>query len=421
MIPLVRELRKGEARMHAMIGTAGANTCVLIMRRPVAAARRKMLGEALDAKGGAKFIVAECLFEENALTFVVQAKAAGLAKRLKAALLMQTDLRLKVRVRGEDPQDLDEDGEDGGEGPQGEDAGNGLDGPATGVRPPPLVATPEALAYTQRLQKLRGRLEDALRALHPESTKLRAVSAFAAEKAAAGSHAAAIQALQTLEKLLDAPTGPSAAAAVADGEAFNARLAALVPRLKSGPDGARLKASEAGMLARKRDYAGANALLDEAERLLAAPAAASGEPAEQPAGAAASSEGSLVDYATARLAWLDARKRVDAELAGLKSAIAAAYRGSPREKAAQAAARSLDIILRSLDESLADKLDAGRNAPDAQGRAAINKQALDIIARYQGFIYSSPLVREIDSNPFAPVGVQELLVSTLENLERQLV
>ena len=49
MIPLLRELRKGEATMHALIGTAGKNTAVLIMRRPVPLARRKMLAEVLDA------------------------------------------------------------------------------------------------------------------------------------------------------------------------------------------------------------------------------------------------------------------------------------------------------------------------------------------------------------------------------------
>lgn len=54
--------------------------------------------------------------------------------------------------------------------------------------------------------------------------------------------------------------------------AFNARLAALLPRLKTAaPERAqdlKLKASEAGLFARKKDFAKANALLDEAEKLL---------------------------------------------------------------------------------------------------------------------------------------------------------
>lgn len=38
----------------------------------------------------------------------MEGKATGLAKRVKAALLEQTGLRLKVRVRGESPDDIDE-------------------------------------------------------------------------------------------------------------------------------------------------------------------------------------------------------------------------------------------------------------------------------------------------------------------------
>ena len=110
MIPLIRELRKGEVRMHAMIGRAGANTAVLIMRKPIAPARRKLLAEAVDAKGGAKFINGEVLLEDKALTFVVQSPAAGLAKRLRQALLDQVELRLMVKVRGDDGVE-DKDGE----------------------------------------------------------------------------------------------------------------------------------------------------------------------------------------------------------------------------------------------------------------------------------------------------------------------
>ena len=110
MIPLIRELRKGDVRMHAMIGRAGGNTAVLIMRKPIAPARRKLLAEAVDAKGGAKFINGEVLLEDKALTFVVQSPAAGLAKRLRQALLDQVELRLMVKVRGDDGVE-DKDGE----------------------------------------------------------------------------------------------------------------------------------------------------------------------------------------------------------------------------------------------------------------------------------------------------------------------
>jgi len=117
MVPLLRELRKGEVRMHALICTAGKNTAVLIMRRAISPSRRKVLAEAVDAKGGAKYIAGECVFENKALTFIVKSPAAQLAKRVRQALLDQTEMRLKVKVRGEDGDDEDgEDGEDESDG-----------------------------------------------------------------------------------------------------------------------------------------------------------------------------------------------------------------------------------------------------------------------------------------------------------------
>jgi hypothetical protein len=416
LVILLRELRKGETRMHALIGVAGKNTAVLIMRRPISPARRTLVAEAIDAKGGAKYIAAECQFEDQALTFEVKAPAAGLAKRLKTALLAQTDQRLKVRVRGEDPSDVDEDNEDEGTG--------------TAVQPSKTpTPTPAQLAYPQRLQALSGRLQEALRAQHPESSKLRAVSGYASEKEAAGDYAAATKALDMLEKLLDVPATTQAAGTagtppaipVKEGERFKARLVALLPKIKEAGQPAMLKASEAGTFAGKKEFDRAHALLDELERMLGggkdAPGAAVASAA---AGAPGAGRRGLVDYAKARLAWLGARKQVEADLGKLQRAILAAYGDSPHLGEVQAATRNLDDVLRSLDDALADKLDEGLSASDPQARIAINRQAAGIIARYQGFIGSSPLIREVDSNPFVPVNVQGLLISTLDDLERQL-
>jgi hypothetical protein len=199
-VPLLRELRKGQVQMHAMICTAGKNTALLIMRKPIGPSRRKLLAEAVDAKGGAKYITGECVFEDKALTFVVKSPAAQLAKRLRQALLDQADVRMKVRVRGEDG--VEEDGEDEVEGQGGAQA-QAHQAPSGGP------ASAEQLAYTQRLRKLRERYEQALEARHPESTKLRAVMGFASEKAdEKKDYAAAGKALDMLEKLLSASGSP---------------------------------------------------------------------------------------------------------------------------------------------------------------------------------------------------------------------
>ena len=115
MVPLLRELRKGELQMPALISTAGRQTAVLIMRRAISTSRHKMMAQALDAAGGVKHIRAQCLLEGGKLTFVVEASASGLAKRIREALLNQTGQRLKVLVRGPDGA-AEEDGEDAEDG-----------------------------------------------------------------------------------------------------------------------------------------------------------------------------------------------------------------------------------------------------------------------------------------------------------------
>lgn len=290
MVPLLRELRKGDARMHTLICLAGKETSVLIMRRQIAPARRKLLAEAVDAKAGMKYVAGEVLQENGALTFVVQSAAGGLAKRLRAALLSQVQMRLKVRVRGDDGEEAD------GEDEDGPPTDGGTDGdPTAQVPQPPEAPQPpsgEALAYTQRLNKVRPAIEQALRNQHPEATRLRAVLALAAEKAATGDHATAIKALASAETLLARRGEPPPGGGVDPGVAFNSRLAALMPAIKKalaapGPAAGeiKLKVSEAGALAKQGDFGRAGTLLDEVEGLLAGkPVQREGEPKAPPQG-----------------------------------------------------------------------------------------------------------------------------------------
>ena len=112
LIPLLRELRKGDVEMQALIALAGKETVVLLSRKAISPARGKLLKDQMTNPSGLKFIRGTCLLEQGSITFVVQGPAVGLAKKIKAALLQQTEQRLKVRVRGEDPNDVDEEGED---------------------------------------------------------------------------------------------------------------------------------------------------------------------------------------------------------------------------------------------------------------------------------------------------------------------
>jgi hypothetical protein len=100
MLPLLRQVSQGET-MQVMVALAGRQVAVLLSRRAISPSRRNLLKAYLGLNSGVKFLLGECLFEEDAHTFVFQSQVSGLAKRLRVALHEQTDRRVKVRVRGE--------------------------------------------------------------------------------------------------------------------------------------------------------------------------------------------------------------------------------------------------------------------------------------------------------------------------------
>lgn len=281
MIPLIRQVKKGD-EMQVLLASAGKDVAVMLSRRAISPSKRKLLTEYLDG-GAAKFFPGICIFEENAYTFVLKTQAGGLAKKVKAALLRQVELRLKVRVRGEDPNDIDDDGEpaeDEAVETQGEAVN---EAPTQGTAPEvPPVQDPLKADYDRRMAVLEPRVLETLKAQHGDVSKIRAVAEFVREKGAGGQYKAALSGLDSLEKLLQAAdaaapapiASPDSAAA-----AFNSRLAALMPEVKTaitagGETGleVKLKVSEAGVFARKKEFDRANELLDEAEALMKAPA-----------------------------------------------------------------------------------------------------------------------------------------------------
>ena len=98
LLALLRLVRRGSV-MQALVGVSGKEAALLLSTRKIAPAARKLLREHLQAPGNLKFYVGACRFEEEAHTFLLQPMAAGLDKKLKAAILAQTKQRLKLRVR----------------------------------------------------------------------------------------------------------------------------------------------------------------------------------------------------------------------------------------------------------------------------------------------------------------------------------
>jgi hypothetical protein len=426
MVPLVRQVRQGEP-MQVLLANTGKDVAVLMARRAISPARRKLMTEYLGG-AAAKFIPGTCIWEENAYTFVLQTQAGGLARKIKAALLGQVQLRLKVRVRGDDPNDVDDDGEAAEQEGQEEGDEEGKPGQVTAEQPsptvpepPPLPADPLKARYETRMAALEPRVLAALKAQAGDGSRIRAVAEFARGKAQARDYKPALAALDALEKLL-----PGAPAAPDDeGAAFNARLAALLPLVKQalaagGPDALKRKASEAGVFARKADFAQAHALLDEVEQLLSAPGGAA-PPTGAPAGPAgqAAQAASQVAFTQSRLAWDQMRKFLQSELRKLESAILAQSAEESDFAQIRSGTAQLYEVLEVLDERLIDKLDEALNAEGEQ-RRALHGEARGIIAEYLDFVNSEPLMQDIDSSGFIDLQILPTLSAQLQRMDAEL-
>lgn len=272
MVALVRMVPKG-VELNALIGIASKQTAVMLSRRTVGAAQKKAVKDYLNAE--AKFVVGTCLFEAGAHTFVVMSQAAGLAKKIKAAIKEQTGLNIKVRVRGEDPDDVDEDLlEEGDAQKQGGHAD--------------AVAELKS-RFDAKLKALQPSVDMVLKAGGATAPKVTALFKFAQDKSASGDFKAAMEALAALAKLLEAsppsPAPTEGSGGVKPDVAFNARLKALLPAIKKATDdgvpqsqAVRTLVAQAGVKAKEGDFSAANLMLDEVETLLSAGAAPRGAP-----------------------------------------------------------------------------------------------------------------------------------------------
>ncbi|MBV8503094.1 MAG: hypothetical protein JO006_15435 [Paucibacter sp.] len=291
MIPLLRQVKKGE-EMQVMLASTGKEVAVLMSRKAISPTRRKLLADYLEGSGMPKFFLGHCIFEEKSYTFVLKTQAAGLAKKIKAALLKQVELRLKVRVRGEEG-DLDDDGEPPEEDEGDEDDEQQATHSEQIPEAPPLKEAvsedPLKAEFVKRWAAVQPMVLDALRRQAGDTSKLRAVAEFVREKGEAAAYKAALQGIDSLQKLMGAPPAPPLPPVPPQGQpepkpeapksdemlAFNKRLAALLPEAKAaiaagGEPGTtvKLKISEAGVSANKKEFERAYALLDEAQTLL---------------------------------------------------------------------------------------------------------------------------------------------------------
>jgi len=166
MIPLLRQVNKGET-MHVLVARAGKQVKVMMSRKPIAPARRKILADELGVSGGVKYFGGHCVNEDGATTFVLKSEVTGLAKLLKLALLNQTGMRVKkLSCRGEDGEDADHDEDEGDDLVAGGPEGGETPEPTRAKEPSPeLVQAPQAWDGARELLATNiGALKQAVRA-----------------------------------------------------------------------------------------------------------------------------------------------------------------------------------------------------------------------------------------------------------------
>ncbi len=216
-----------------------------------------------------------CFGDEGKLVFETAkpgtSSMEAMAKRLAQ---VQCGLTIKPEFRqGRDENQIAEEEETGGEGEES----------ATHQE----KASPEALAkkaYDGLLERLQQQLREARDAKSPALPKIDSLLEFAAGKAASGDHRSAVQALQTVQTVLETPpvattetAKPGSSAKPADDESatFNLRFAAVAAKLKQATDekspaasGAKAQLVQAVSLAKSKDFDAALDLLAEAEKAL---------------------------------------------------------------------------------------------------------------------------------------------------------
>lgn len=262
-------------------------------------------------------------------------------------------------------------------------------------------------------------------------------------------------------------------------ELFKKRFAALVPRIKDAAgtpvgDEAKLRASEAGALARTSDFVSANGMLDQIERMLNEAASgqesgqgdqaaqfkarlmalvpqikqavgtSEGDQAKQKAAAAGEkarlkdfeqanarldeaekllknrTSGGAVSFAKSRLQWQAAKKDVSGQIDRLRAAIIAdAQEEEEEDTDAMEGAKKLESLIGRFNEGLSDSLDDLYNAENHQ-KPGLAESTLTIVGSYLDFVQSHALVSHIDENPYETVTVRSTLQTPLLEIQAQL-
>jgi hypothetical protein len=219
---------------------------------------------------------------------------------------------------------------------------------------------------------------------------------------------------ETTDRQEEAPPPPAPPPPPVDLAGLRGELAALIPQIPAaaGKDPAKLEtlkklAGAANAAVKSGDAEVATAALGELRAALGGGSA----PSPTPSPAPEQKSGEFVTMQKSRLIWDSARKRVAAEIGGLKEAVRKEFEGDPEETQALDALEQLDEVMSKFDERLIDTLDEMLNEADPAKRAELREDAKELIGEYSAYANSDPLIKQLDGD--TPLGVKLSIASTM--------
>lgn len=359
---------------------------------------------------------------DKVLTLSMEKPSPGIVKKARLPIKAAGFKVRKIVLAGEDGQVVESDEED--DTPAGPQSG---DSPAPALAPAATPASasasnPAEQAYLALRERLLPLAREAQAAGHAAAAKIQPLLDFAQGKADAGAHAAALQALQSVDKLLATPPGGAAPGGAPQSQwserqvAVKARVAAAValgvpesPKLTALLDFAVGKAAAGQFDKALGALVPLEALLASVEqRGNAAPAAAP---------APGTTSGKPVTAEALMSIWIDAKEQTDGRINQLREALLKHQDPRLARIADEGiTASGLVFMTGGRMTALATALNECRGKPVIDG--PLRSRAAAAAGNLKSFLATDPLIATCENNPLTTdLGIRTTLIPALERIE----
>ena len=125
---------------------------------------------------------------------------------------------------------------------------------------------------------------------------------------------------------------------------------------------------------------------------------------------------SNVAFQKLRLRWQDAKRSAATDLTALQNAVTAEF----DDAEAASSAKRLEEVIASFNAGLSDALDDVMNTEHGSQRTELCKTAGRVTSDYLDFVFGSPMIQHVQSNPFFAIDLEATLAQPLQLIEIEL-